>query len=135
VPDAELLGTPLFPGTVLDTVWSHHCYELARAVDRLASISSQDALILLRASFNVPRVQHLLHCLQSANNAALQTFDKHLRGAVTSITNSDLTDIQWMQASMPIKHGSLGIRQVSSLANPAFLASAASTLSMIKFWH
>jgi len=42
--------------------------------------------------------------------------------AVTSITNSDLTDIQWMQASMRIKHGGLGIRRVSLFANPAFLA-------------
>jgi len=50
--------------------------------------------------------------------------------AATSVTNSDLTDIQWMQASMPVKHGGLGIRRVSSLANPAFLASAASTLSL-----
>jgi len=35
VPDAELLGAPLFPGTVLDAVWSQHCNDLARAVDRL----------------------------------------------------------------------------------------------------
>jgi len=60
----------------------------------------------------------------------MQTFDKYLRVAVTNITNSDLTDIQWMQASMPIKKGGLGIRQVSSLAILAFLASAASTLSL-----
>jgi len=32
-----------------------------------------------------------------------------------------------LQASLPIKHGGLGIRQVRSLALPAFLASAAST--------
>jgi len=31
---------------------------------------------------------------------------------------------------MPIKHGSLGIRRMSSLANPAFLASAANALSL-----
>jgi len=68
VPDAELLGAPLFPGTVLDIVWSQRCNDLARAVDRLASVSS---LILLRASFSEPRVQHLLRCSPSANNAAL----------------------------------------------------------------
>ena len=32
--DAELLGAPLFPGTVLDKVWSRRCDDLARAVDR-----------------------------------------------------------------------------------------------------
>jgi len=34
-----------------------------------------------------------------------------------------------MQALVPIKHGGLGIRRVFSLVNPAFLASAASTVS------
>ena len=38
-----------------------------------------------------------------------------------------LSDTQWLQASMPIKHGGLEIRRVTSLAASAFLASAAST--------
>ena len=46
------------------------------------------------------------------------------------ITNSDLSDIQWTQASLPDKDDGLGVRRVSSLALPAFLASAASTLSL-----
>jgi len=57
----------------------------------------------------------------SANNSALEKFDDHLR------SNSALSDAQWLQASMPIKH-CLGIRRVTSLAAPAFLASVASTL-------
>jgi len=42
--------------------------------------------------------------------------------------NSDLSDIQWLQASLPVRDGGLGVRRVSSLALPAFLTSAASTL-------
>ena len=41
-----------------------------------------------------------------------------------------LSDIQWTQASLPVKDGGLGVRRVSSFALPAFLASAASTLSL-----
>ena len=135
VPDADLLGAALFPGPVLDTAWSRQCDDLARAVDRLASIGSQDALILLRASFSAPRVQHLLRCSPSANNPALQTFDNHLNSAVSNITNSALSNTQWLQASLPIKHGGLGVRRVSSLAIPAYLASAASTLPFKnRFW-
>jgi len=37
---------------------------------------------------------------------------------------------QWLQASLPLKEGGLGVRRVASLALPAFLASAASTLSL-----
>jgi len=46
---------------------------------------------------------------------------------VERITNSSLTDTQWLHASLPIKDGALGVRRVSSLALPALLASAAGT--------
>jgi len=36
---------------LLDKAWSDRCADLARAVDRLDAVSSQDALILLRSSF------------------------------------------------------------------------------------
>jgi len=43
------------------------------------------------------------------------------------ITNCDLTDTQWLQASLTIREGGFGVRQVALLTLPAFLASAAST--------
>ncbi len=73
VRDASLLGAPLFLGPVLDSFWSERCSDLSRAVDRLSMIGSQDALILLQASFSAPRVQHLLRCSPSVDNAALLT--------------------------------------------------------------
>jgi len=130
--EAEHLGAPLFPGLAQDSAWSRRCEELACAVDRLVLVSSQDALILLRASFSAPRVQHLLRCSPSVNNSSLQIFDDLLRSAVSCIMNSALSDIQWLQASLPIKEGGMGVRTVTSLAVPAFLASAAGTLSRNK---
>ena len=73
---------------------------------------------------------HLLCCSPSADNPALQTFDSYLRSAISKITNSALSDIQCLHAFMPIAHGGLGVRRVSSLGIPAFLASAASTLPL-----
>ena len=43
---------------------------------------------------------------------------------VSAPSPTDLTDIQWIQASLPVKNGGLGVRRVSSLAPSAFLASA-----------
>jgi len=102
-------------------------------------ISSQDALILLRASFSTPRVLHLMHCSLSVDHNALISFDDMLRSAFRHITNSDVSDTQWLQASLPVKDGGLGIRRAASLALPAFLASAASTSSLAEhlfspFW-
>jgi len=86
-------------------------------------------LILLRASFSAPRVLHLLlRCSPSKDHPALKMFDSQLRSAVCHITNSRLSDDQWLQASLSVKEGGLGVRRVASLAYPAFLAFAASTL-------
>jgi len=61
---------------------------------------------------------------------SLATFDALLRRSIQHITNSDLSDSQWIQASLPVRDGGLGVRRVSQLASPAFIASAASTLSI-----
>jgi len=53
-----------------------------------------------------------------------------MRSAVCHITNSRLSDGQWLQASLPVKEEGIGVRRVASLAFPAFLASTASTLSL-----
>ena len=50
-----------------------------------------------------------------------------LRDFVCTITNTDLTDVQWIQATLPVEIGGLGVRRVSSLAPSAFLASTAGT--------
>ena len=44
--------------------------------------------------------------------------------------NIDLDVIQWSQANLPVNAGGLGIRSAVKLALSAFLASAASTLSL-----
>ena len=82
-------GAPLFPGPALDREWDRRLDDLARAVDRLGVISSQDALILLRSSFSAPKVLHLLRCSPSTGHPALERFDSLLRRSIQNITNSD----------------------------------------------
>ena len=122
-------GAPLFPGPSLDGAWSDRCAEFARASCRLSQIGAQEALILLRGSFSAPKVLHLLRRSPSVSHSAMPEFDKLLRLAepVERIANSSLTGTMWLQASLPIKDGGLGVRRVSWLALPAFLASAAGT--------
>jgi len=85
---------------------------------------------MLRASFSAPRVLHLLLCSPSKDHPALEMFDSQMKSAVCYIINSRLFDSQWLQASLRVKEGGLGVRRVASFALPAFLASVASTLSL-----
>ena len=90
-------------------------------------MSSHDALTLLKASFSAPKVLHTLRSSPCVGHLALDQFDALLRSALCNITNSILSDIQWLQASLPVRDGGLGVRRVALLASSAFLASAAST--------
>jgi len=63
-----------------------------------------------------------------------------LREGLEALTNSRISDVQWIPASLPIKDGGLGFRRVSQLALSAFLASAAGTLELqslilLQFYH
>ena len=63
--EATLLGAPMCTGPEVDLAWSTRLVELERAVERLSMLGAQEALVLLRASFSAPRVQHLLRCSPS----------------------------------------------------------------------
>jgi len=70
---------------------------------------------------------HTLRCSPCANHPSLAVFDDFLRKVICAICNLDLSDTQWLQASLPVKDGGLGVLRVTSLAPSAILASAAGT--------
>ena len=57
---------------------------------------------------------HILRFSPCAGNERLVQFDKLLRKGLCLITNSDLSDIQWTEASLPIRADRLGIRRVAA---------------------
>ena len=90
-------------------------------------MQSHDALLILRSSLSAPKLLYLLRTSPCFGHPALAAFDTILRLGLSGITNSDLTDVAWLQASLPVGDGGLGIRSVATLAPSAFLASAAGT--------
>lgn len=130
-PDRSmLLGSPLRTGEAMDAALLKRCDDLALAISRMNSLSSHDALILLKSSFSAPKVLHTLRSSPCTGHPSLLKFDSIQRSGLCQITNSILSDTQWLQASHPVSDGGLGIRRVASLASPAFLASAASSSTL-----
>jgi hypothetical protein len=75
-------------------------------------------------------MQHTLRSAPCAGCVELSHFDALVRSALSKICNISSTDDQWLQASLPVRAGGLGLRRVSSLATPAFIASAVGTLNL-----
>ena len=57
----------------------------------------------------------------------LSDIDNSLRMTLSIITNVNITDEQWRQASLPVKAAGIGVRSVMSIAPSAFLSSSTST--------
>jgi len=94
--------------------------DLELAVEMLKLISAHDVLILLKSCLGGPKLQHILHTSSCRGHSVLAQFDDLLRSAVTKICNTALTDDQWIQASLPVCSGGLGVRSVSKLASTVF---------------
>src|SRR6218665_1599170 len=97
----------------------------------MACLRTQVALILLRSSFGAARLTFLLRTAPCHAHPALGTMDDEIRRGLENILNISLNDIQCLQATLPIRDGGLEVRRVSMLATSAYLASAASTKSLV----
>ena len=70
---------------------------------------------------------HTLRSSSCTEHRLLSTVDSTLRACLVDITNVQISDDQWRQASLPVNAGGLGIRSISAIAPSAFLASVTRT--------
>ena len=125
-PDqAMLLGSPLGI-EALDACLEAHLRQLHLVGERLCHLQTQDAMIILRHSFAIPKLLHVLRTSPAFSSPHLASWDNILMSIVSRIINIDFRsdDIAWLQATLPVNSGGLGIRRASHLATSAFLASA-----------
>ena len=99
---------------------------LKRMGERLKHLPSHDALLLLRHSLAIPKLLYSLRSAPCFLSPCLKTYDVELRRIMGSITNISLdAGSSWIQASLPVREGCLGIQSAVQLAPSAFLVSAA----------
>jgi hypothetical protein len=124
--DAVLLGSPIGDVSSIDTVIKEKIDSFTTMGERLAYLARHDALLLLRHAFALPKVLYILRSAPCFLSKFLEVFDGQLCSILSSVLNVDLShDSSWLQASLPVRAGGLGIRQTTELAPTAFLASAA----------
>ena len=94
---------------------------------------AQDALLLLRNSFAIPKALYILRTAPCFLSEQLEVFDGALRSILSQVLNIDLDqDMAWLQASLPVRAGGLGVRRAAQLAPSAYLASAAGCSALIQ---
>ena len=110
--DAILIGASLIGlGSATDRTLEARCSDLRMAITRLKSICAHDALILLRSSFSSNRLLYTFRSTPCNGHSLLGTYDDLITEGISAICNSHLGDLQWIQASLSILGGGLGIRR------------------------
>jgi len=112
----------------LDDACSKAHGDLTRAVDRLRNIGSQEALLLLRASFSVPRLLHYCYDVPIKGRPGSCSI---WQSAIYCVTNCNFSSVQWLQASLPVRDGGLGIRSYHRM--PVFAGIPDGLVGAI--WH
>ncbi|CAK1589334.1 unnamed protein product [Parnassius mnemosyne] len=118
-----LLGAPLFFDSI-KPVLKTKFDQFLNHVDKLYKLNPHIALTILKYCLLVPRFTYLLRSSPVWKcSDILQDIDNNLKIAIEKILNLTLNTTAWTQATLPIKFGGIGVRNLSSVALPAFLAS------------
>ena len=126
---ATLLGSPIGGTESLDAAIDAKTAMLRCLRDRFRYITCHDASLLLRHSLAIPKLLYLLRTSPCFLSPSLKNYDDELRATICSSFNIQLaeSDSSWIQSTLPVNCGGLGIRSAVQLAPSAFLASAAAS--------
>ena len=118
LPQATLLGAPLFKGSAMDEMLNSRCEDLRRAVARLKMLSAHDALLMLKSAISAPKVLYIMRASPCFNHPSLQLFDDLLREGLSSSANIIVSDLAWLQASLQSRMEDLVFEVWSRLHHP-----------------
>ena len=117
-------GLPCATDSVLDTI--------SRLCERVHYLDRHTGLFFLAHYVSAPRLIYLLRSTPLYNaSSGLQKIDELVRATLSDITNVDVSGPAWEQASLPRRHGGLGVRSVEALALPCYVASLCAAAPLI----
>jgi hypothetical protein len=118
----------VFLGAAITAEASNIClldkkHRLSDLLNKISVLPTHFSYTLLRFCLGSQNLISFLRCTPSAGLSILGELDNIIRKSLCQILNVDLSDTQWLQASLPIKSGGFGIRDVQSLSVPAYISS------------
>ena len=132
---ADLLGSPIYGSEqYYDAVFQKHVNTVTKAQNHLIDTDNpQIECHLLRSCLSLPKIDQLLRTvLPGKATQKRYLFYQCLRHSLEILSHSSLSDEAWCQASLPITHGGLGLREAQSVSPFAFIGSCNSIRDLVK---
>ena len=130
---SELLGSPIV-GTrdYFDEFFKQRVDHILHCQSKLSDLDDpQIEMHLLRSCLSLCKLNHLLRTTPPAvAQIQLERFDSGQRQCLQMILGSSISDQSWIQATLPMRMGGLGLREATRTAPAAFLGSCRSTRSL-----
>ena len=105
---------------------------LLEAVDRLSIIDAHHAFFLLRHSFSMLLLLFKLRRLPCYSlHSELTQFDESLLHAASTVCNVKLNDAGWLQSTLPVELGDLGLSSEVNVSLPAYASSICATRKLV----
>lgn len=121
--DLELLGAPLLDEG-METFTRNQFEKILVLINRLKSLQTHYAYFILKNCLAVPKLVHLFRCTPLWKFPdLLHDMDMKMKSALETLLNTSLDTVQWIQSSLPVNFGGLGIRSFLEISLPAYLSS------------
>ena len=129
--DVIILGSPL-TSTALRPQFQHKHSIFKAMTEKLSLLDRHQAYFLLKNCFSMPKLMYLLRSSPTFQHPdLLADFDDCLKSCAADICNVLFDDIGWIQTTLPIRLGGIGLCRASDLALPEYLASNSASQSLI----
>ena len=133
---AKYLGVMLLgsshTSTTIRPQFQHKLSIFKAMTEKLSILDRHPVYILLRNCFSMPKLIYLLRSSSIFQHPDLHAeFDDSLKICATNICNVSFEDVNWIQATFPIRLGGIRLRRVSYIALPSYLASISASRSLL----
>ena len=129
----ELLGTPIGTATFCNSYVASKVTKISDAVSKLPSLQdSHVEFVILRSCLGTPKINFCTRtCPPDIVAPSYESFDGLMRDTLGTILGSQIDDLQWMQSSLPVSMGGLGLRNATTHAAGAYAVSIAHSTPII----
>ena len=120
-----VLGAPVGYNAFVKKNLESRVEKVRGAVEKLPLLQDPHTeFVLLRSCLSLPKIMFTLRAVDTLDfQEQLLEFDSIMRGALSHLLGSPLTDAQWAQASLPVAMGGLGLRSAADHAQVAHAVS------------
>ncbi|KAI5632042.1 reverse transcriptase (RNA-dependent DNA polymerase) domain-containing protein [Phthorimaea operculella] len=127
----SLLGAPIFLEAIPE-FFLRKRNALEKAHQEMRHLSAHVALILLRSCLSLLKLTYTIRtCPTWMFPQDTTAIDEVIKTSLEEVLNISLSDRERQQASLPVRHGDLGVRRVQETGPAAFLASANGVLKLV----